>query len=187
MKIFLSSLILILLSPTLGFAKLVHYTDKNGQIHYVNTDFSKVPAEYYPQVIKQLKEEKPKVEAPLEEKKEEEVLPVGPTEEAKNLASAKVELFTGEECKECKKIELILRGNGVAFEQYDIFRHPYGVQTYQKLQGGKPPILKAGTHVISNATLNDAIQLIQQIRKGEISTSEEGEEKEKKENNDQKK
>ena len=54
-RIFLIFLIYFLgMGAYVAHAKLVHYTDENGKIHYVNPDFVKIPDKYLPQVRSQL-------------------------------------------------------------------------------------------------------------------------------------
>ena len=49
-------IILLFIVSSYAAADLVHYVDSNGKVHYVNPDYVKIPAQYMPQVKKQLEQ-----------------------------------------------------------------------------------------------------------------------------------
>lgn len=54
------ALTLVLIFSSSGSAAFVHYTDRNGKVHYINTTYEEVPVEYQDQIVDQLKSIKQK-------------------------------------------------------------------------------------------------------------------------------
>ena len=61
----LAVLISSLLTGQQSDAATVHYRDENGTVHYVNTDYAKVPERYRGQVEEQLKQAEPQKTDPI--------------------------------------------------------------------------------------------------------------------------
>lgn len=117
---------------------MVYYHDEQGKIHYVNTDFAKVPDKYMYQVIGQLDE--PKL-TPAKEEVEVSVSPTPanqPPEPKKQTASVKV--YVSDTCGEaCSSFELALQVRNIVYQRVDITKDPEGKKLYE-MTGGTAPL-----------------------------------------------
>ena len=139
-------------------AAIVYYYDEQGRIHYINTDYMKVPERYRWQVEEQLRRKGLMDDNKKESRKET----VGSTEENETssagrsapasvdpFARQKVEFFTRPGCAECYRLEMLLRAHKIPYVRYDITcvgkecpRSPYGIPS------GTPPMTRVGDVVI---------------------------------------
>ena len=123
-------------------AKMVSYVDKNGEMHYVNTDFSKIPEEYRHQVEETTTEDNTTNKEIL---KEPSAPPAAnPTPE--NTQNT-VEVLVSLDCLDCKKLEALLSSHKINYLRYDVNSHPYGQTLYKEI-GGELPITKVDNEVI---------------------------------------
>ena len=136
-------------------AKMISYVDKAGEMHYVNTNFSKVPPEYQDQVEEQVSEENNMEgtlpEEPVKKPKTEKIEPL-------------VEVLVTLDCPDCRKLELLLNAHKVTFHRYDVMSHPYGKELYEKI-GGNLPITKIGDQIIYGIDIKRIVSTIQENKK----------------------
>jgi len=140
--------------------KIVRYIDRNGNVQYVNTDYSKVPPGYMDQVKDQI--------APIPEVEKdipgEDISSVTQDDQnttnpatsgiAGNLSNNQkpvvlpkldlkqinVELFVTESCAKCMFTEAYLDAKKISYTKYDIDSDPEGRSKYKDIGSGKIPV-----------------------------------------------
>ncbi|MDP2654132.1 MAG: glutaredoxin domain-containing protein [Candidatus Omnitrophota bacterium] len=147
--------ILILLLALAAEAKIVHYFDDDGKIHYVNTDFSKVPDRYLPQVRPQLADEQPDkvLDAPSNNAVLPPEEPAVKTKTPGSRGGGEVEFFFDIRCPDCKKVEDLLQSLKIRYARFNVSRHPYGINFYRQ-ESGDLPIIRAQGKVIHGADMD---------------------------------
>ena len=164
-RIFLHLIVLSLLFAPVGQAAIVHYFDEEGKIHYVNTDYFKVPARYRDQVKDQLE---PEVKAKKQvesggcktcQEKNATITDEKQKDEKQKKEKPKVELFMRVGCKKCDRLDIILRANRIPLSRYDADTNPYGQQVYA--EAGEPdlPLTRVGTDFV----YGDSIHAVKRI------------------------
>lgn len=144
------------LGTTPALAKMVSYVDENGKVHYVNTDYAKVPDRYLPQVQGQI---------PAEEQASEMLQPEEPAQPvqnptpipAENLKLQSLEkkpetkFFVSQNCPACLFAEGILQQQGLPYTKYFIDDGGVGQQLYLELQLTSVPATVIGEQIIYGA------------------------------------
>jgi len=132
---------------------MVHYIDERGKIHYVDTDYSKVPERYRDQVAGQLAaEEKKAGHSPA-------ALPPGAGGEATTgrtnnviLSSGsglQIDLFVKPACVECAFLEIFLNSERIPYDRHDVTQDPNAKKMFAELGSPPVPVIKIGSRVIS--------------------------------------
>lgn len=151
MKKIIILLILTFCLTALAHAKIVHYTDADGKVHYVNTDFAKVPDEYYSQVRAQLEVPKPVQ-----------------TQDTKSLNSAKpadkkakpvIFLTSSANCPVCPKLEGELRAKKIFYSRYDVDYNQKGRELHEQI-GGELPICLVEEEVIHGDNIQEILNAL---------------------------
>lgn len=131
-------------------AKMVHYFDAQGKIHYVNTDYASVPERYRAQIKDQLEADAPAPVSrePLSSEATDAefpdgIAPVMPVR-AKEFAAADCRLtliiLVDDEESE-KNIRKQVAARNLAFVVYDVRSEP-GKSYYNNLGGGALPMVQ---------------------------------------------
>ena len=136
-------IVFFLVMTGLAHAKLVHYMDEEGIIHYVNTDYAQVPLEYRWQVKEPPANETGEAVDNLPANAEISVAPEASPEPQPQI----VELFIRRDCDRCRLLELKLKGGLIPYVAYDVDIHPIGRQVYEE-QGGDLPFVRFGKTII---------------------------------------
>lgn len=126
-------LAIISLSTLTVHARMVYYHDEEGKIHYVNTDFAKVPEQYMYQVLPQLEQPEPPPEQP-----ETPNVPAAPIFVKNAPIKKKIELdvFIADGCDECTQLEVMLRSRKILYNRHDVNTDPLGRKLLEE-QGQK--------------------------------------------------
>ena len=145
-------------------AEMVSYVDENGEMHYVNTDFAKVPEKYRHQ---------------LENEAVENSIPANPETTLPQTApqpiqplmgnqGAPVEILVSLNCPDCQKLEILLKAHKVSYLRYDIDTHPRGKELYEEI-GGNLPITKIGEKIIYGVDIKSIVSTLKEnkIKMGE--------------------
>ena len=143
--IFTISLLVLTVSAP-AKADLVSYIDENGEMHYVNTNFSKVPEQYLDQIKQQKEpsETEQKQPSPSPGQSDQGHLADNPE---KDLPPP-VEVLVNAGCLDCKKLELLLKAHKIPYFAFDVDKTDRGKTLYQQMDGGALPITVIGTRTI---------------------------------------
>lgn len=140
------SAFLLLLMPDSARSELVSYIDDNGEMHYVNTSFAKVPEKYLSQVEAQLNPPAVENETPAPPPVSEPGTKTGDI--TKGLpAPDPVEVLTSADCMTCQKLFMLLNAHKIEFLTLDVNTSPRGQELYAET-GGELPVTKIGTTTI---------------------------------------
>jgi len=189
-EIYVYFIILLFLLAGEAEAKIVKYIDEHGRIHYVNTDYSKVPEEYLYQVQGQLEpaDSEPSTEKSTETSTDDtddtakepagENLESGEPDTSQETSEGPgespaeydwqnkdkgllVQIFVSVDCPVCQNLEAMLKKYGVVYYRYDINTTPYGKKVYEEM-GVEPPIVLVHQEWIYGFTAEEIEPLIQQ-------------------------
>ena len=158
---FLSTVFWLFSLVTVCHAKMVYYFDEAGKIHYVNTDYSKVPDRYGPQVRRQLEKIKAPAAEPIEENPKDE--PAAEISENATIPTAQplVEVFVQPDCLECRKLEINLKAKKIFYKRYDINYDHYGQQVYAQING-ELPFTRIGEEIIYGNNIKRIEEILKQ-------------------------
>ncbi len=141
-------------------AAFVNYTDINGKVHYINTDYSKIPDQYLNQVEEQLQ----KIEAAKTKSSQINILdpnkqPPSTTNGEELINQDKktnplVEVFFKTDCKDCTRLQVLLEANNIKFSLYDVENSNYGIEFYKTQQNGQLPITRIDSKIIYGNDIN---------------------------------
>ncbi len=138
-------LLTTLLPISYGQAAFVSYTDVNGKLHYINTEYNKVPDQYLNQVEEQLKKiENTKIKNTPEAAVEKSAIenPQPPTPELT------VEVFVKTDCQDCMRLQALLEAHKIKYLVYDIKNSEKGIEFYKSTSNEKFPITRIGSKII---------------------------------------
>ncbi len=142
-------------------AAFVSYKDTSGKIHYINTEYTKVPDQYLSQVEDQLK----KIEADKTKNNFINIpdqninAPIGwmpnniQSQEAENIAKV-VEVFYKTDCEECMRLRVRLDANKINYSLYDVENSSPGMEFYKTLPNTQLPITRIGKTIIYGNDIN---------------------------------
>ncbi len=142
-------------------AAFVSYKDKSGKIHYVNTDYTKVPDEYLKQVEEQLKKiEDTKAKFNPPGNFSAPTTPFPTFSNASNQAnpayepeiSAQVYIKRG--CDDCMRLRVLLDAHKIKYSMHDIEASTEGMEFYKNMQNAPLPITRIGPKVIFGIDIN---------------------------------
>jgi len=155
-------LLIIFFISSSAKAEIVSYRDNNGNVHFVNTDYSSVPEEYRDRVKKskvtgtETTMEPTSIDDPKNIKKISEILEklgsIKAKKENKNSSGTKkteeeptneestVEVFSSEDCVECVFWETFLRSENISYIKYDINTDPEARRRYEEFKTKILPI-----------------------------------------------
>lgn len=149
--------LLVLAAAASAQAKMVHYTDEKGKIHYVNTDYAPVPARYRAQVKDQLASE-------------EQAQPV--SAETDSPAAIKGKASDTPPASDCRLTVMVLvdgnqahvtkqlKERNIPFVVHDVGSEP-GRTFYKNLGGGTLPVIQIMTAtVLQGDAANDVGRVI---------------------------
>jgi len=153
-------------------AEMVKYVDENGKIHYVDTDYGKVPDRYKHQIkAKEIKTEEVKEEAKPEEASATPVpaLTNPQAVTAPSTVKAKsVEMFVNSDCPKCLLVQSALNNSNVVYTTYNIETDPEARKRYESLNTSVLPVLIiGGSQVMTEFDVN---KFFTAIRSGSSST-----------------
>jgi len=155
-----SVLILSLLYLTytaVGEAAFINYTDVNGKIHYVNTEYGKVPDRYLSQVQDQL------------DKIKATPIPTAMTDPSQfsqnpqlntftylnpNVNQSPVEVYVKADCKDCERLETLLQANQIKYMRYDVEYTSMGKELYRTMGNTALPITRIKGQIIPGSNIN---------------------------------
>jgi hypothetical protein len=157
---------IILCLPSAGWPEMVHYVDENGKVHYVNTDYQRVPPQYSNQVQSQLRKDTPITDAsPDEEQKEESQPTTEPAiEEVPSVSAIDVDVFVSADCEECPRLLQELAIQKVSYHRYDVVEHSYGRRMLIQYPGALP-FTKVGNLIIRGSNTKDILSAIAIVQK----------------------
>lgn len=142
----LSICLVFLFTPVSAPAELVSYIDDQGEMHYVNTSFSKVPEKYLSQIEEQLNPPAVENEAPAPQP---DLKPETKTGDITQSLPAPdpVEVLISSDCTDCQRLLMLLTAHKIEFSTLDVNTNPRGQELYAET-GGELPITKIGTETI---------------------------------------
>ncbi len=137
-------------------AAFVSYKDTSGKMHYINTDYTKVPDQYLSQVEDQLK----KIEA--DKAKNNFVnfpgqntniptpgwIPSDDQDQQPQNTNKIVEVFYKTNCEECMRLRVLLDANNIQYSLYDIENSFPGIEFYKMMQNAALPITRVAGAII---------------------------------------
>ncbi len=168
--VFSGIIISMITTISMGEAAFVKYIDRSGKEHYVNTDYTKVPAEYQDQVRDQLNDatKNPADSIPNASNQIINAVPPKITDLPKpNLQ--KVEVFIAANCKDCERLETLLKANKIEYMHYDVESTSMGKDFYSTMQNETLPITRIGDRLIRG---NDISTIKNVLETPELSKSE---------------
>ncbi len=131
---------------------MVSFKDEKGQIHYVNTDYSKVPEKYRAQIEEGKKERQTSKEEgmadqnplDLSELKQSSAVEYQVFEKKKGLKNLPIKVFTSTTCADCHKLITLLRANHIPFETYHVGHDQKAKQLFEQVGTGILPLTQIG-------------------------------------------
>ena len=152
MPLFISVFYFISLG-TAAEANFVRYTDENGKMHYVNTEYNKIPEQYQDQVKGQLQAQNINSAAsgtnPLNPYADQNVRNPGANNTPAPLtAQDRVAIYVKANCKECERLETVLQANQIKYLRYDVNTSIQGQEFYKTAENADLPITTIGSQMI---------------------------------------
>ena len=144
---------LVLGLTSLTKAEMVKYIDENGKIHYVDTDYGKVPDRYKHQIkATETKQETKVTETTAPNVPALPVLQQMTTQQPPQIKS--VEIFVSANCPKCMFIESIFKNANVKYSRYDINTDPAARKRYTELNVNAIPVIIIGSQVMTEFDTN---------------------------------
>ncbi len=156
-------------------AKMVRYVDEQGKVHYVNTNFSKVPERYREQV----EPKKTSTESP-ESPKENNPIDNPPSPPKTTSPSPNNELSTSSpqdyqvevlvnfDSLDCVKLVNFLESHNISYIPYDIQNSDIGRQKYNQVGKGEIPITIMGNEIVKGYDLKKVYNILVRDKKIKI-------------------
>lgn len=150
---FILPILSIFLAALSAKAEMISYVDEDGEMHYVNTDFAKVPGKYRQQIEGDTAADNSTLNKKVAAPQSEELATVSKNKEPS------VEILVSLDCPDCHKLAILLKAHKIKYLRYDVDQHPYGKELYAKI-GGNLPITKIGDEIIYGPDITKIASLL---------------------------
>jgi glutaredoxin len=140
-----------------------HYTDRNGDVHFVN-DISQVPPEYRHQATNAASLPDASIvgrPGPARSERLRDPVPPDRPERRKQSFDGTVEVFMTSWCGYCKKLTAFLDSKGIRYKTFDIEKDGAASRTYKELGGRGVPLSRIGGVLVSGYNTDAILKTIE--------------------------